>query len=158
MITVFFHLHICVLMLRKDLINANKSIMCVTTILDLVFGGKARRNMSFAVKLRYIFEVNIGCCMGCDFTYDLHAYTWENPTGLARTIRSWLGDGRNQPSLYILVVVIYMTPNILVSMLFLFLCMRRFLESLNVKVITIIRCRYFLLKLTESCRCEPLML
>jgi callose synthase len=118
MITIFFHLHICVLMLRKDLINANKSIMCVTTILDLVFGGKARRNMSFAVKLRYIFEVNIGCCMGYDFTYDLRAYTWENPTGLARTIRSWLGDGRNQPSLYILVAVIYMTPNVHVSMLF----------------------------------------
>lgn len=124
------------LMLRKDLINANESIMCVTAILDLVFGWKARRSMSFAVKLRYVLKL-ISAAAWVVILPVTYAYTWENPTGLARTIKSWLGDGQNQPSLYILAVVIYMAPNILASMLFLFPFMRRFLESSNVKVITI---------------------
>jgi len=124
------------LMLRTDLINANESIMCVTAILDLVFGWKARRSMSFAVKLRYVLKL-ISAAAWVVILPVTYAYTWENPTGLARTIKSWLGDGQNQPSLYILAVVIYMAPNILASMLFLFPFMRRFLESSNVKVITI---------------------
>jgi len=124
------------LMLRKDLINANESIMCVTAILDLVFGWKARRSMSFAVKLRYVLKL-ISAAAWVVILPVTYAYTWENPTGLARTIKSWLGDGQNQPSLYILAIVIYMAPNILASMLFLFPFMRRFLESSNVKVITI---------------------
>jgi hypothetical protein len=136
-IIIFFHLHICVLMLRKDLINANESIMYVTAILDLIFGWKARRNMSFAVKLRYILKL-ICAAAWVVILPVTYAYTWENPTGLARTIKSWLGDGQNQPSLYILAIVIYMAPNIVASMLFLFPFMRRFLESSNVKVITII--------------------
>ncbi|CAD6335282.1 unnamed protein product [Miscanthus lutarioriparius] len=105
-------------------------------ILDLVFGWKARRSMSFAVKLRYVLKL-ISAAAWVVILPVTYAYTWENPTGLARTIKSWLGDGQNQPSLYILAVVIYMAPNILASMLFLFPFMRRFLESSNVKVITI---------------------
>ncbi|AQK80738.1 Putative glycosyl transferase family protein [Zea mays] len=106
-------------------------------ILDLIFGWKARRNMSFAVKLRYILKL-ICAAAWVVILPVTYAYTWENPTGLARTIKSWLGDGQNQPSLYILAIVIYMAPNIVASMLFLFPFMRRFLESSNVKVITII--------------------
>lgn len=116
--------------------NANESIMCVTAILDLVFGWKARRSMSFAVKLRYVLKL-ISAAAWVVILPVTYAYTWEHPTGFARTIKSWLGDGQKQPSLYILAVVIYMAPNILASMLFLFPFMRRFLESSNVKVITI---------------------
>jgi len=105
-------------------------------ILDLVFGWKAKRSMSFAVKLRYVLKL-ISAAAWVVILPVTYAYTWENPTGLARTIKSWLGDGQNQPSLYILAVVIYMAPNILASMLFLFPFMRRILESSNVKVITI---------------------
>ena len=125
------------LMLRKDLINANESIMCVTAILDLVFGWKARRSMSFAVKLRYVLKL-ISAAAWVVILPVTYAYTWENPTGLARTIKSWLGDGQNQPSLYILAVVIYLAPNLLSATLFLFPVIRRALERSNLKVVTFI--------------------
>ncbi|TVU07520.1 hypothetical protein EJB05_40878 [Eragrostis curvula] len=109
----------------------------VQALLDIVFGWKARRSMSFAVKLRYVLKL-VSAAAWVVILPVTYAYTWENPTGLAKTIKSWLGGGQNQPSLYILAVVIYLAPNILASMLFLFPFLRRFLESSNVKVITFI--------------------
>uniref|UniRef100_J3MHU9 1,3-beta-glucan synthase n=1 Tax=Oryza brachyantha TaxID=4533 RepID=J3MHU9_ORYBR len=106
-------------------------------ILDIVFGWKARRSMSFAVKLRYVLKL-ISSSAWVVILPVTYAYTWESPTGLARIIKSWLGNGQNQPSLYILAVVIYLAPNMLAAMLFLFPFLRRFLESSNVKVITFI--------------------
>uniref|UniRef100_A0A0E0AEQ0 1,3-beta-glucan synthase n=1 Tax=Oryza glumipatula TaxID=40148 RepID=A0A0E0AEQ0_9ORYZ len=106
-------------------------------ILDIVFGWKARRSMSFAVKLRYVLKL-ISSSAWVVILPVTYAYTWDSPTGLARIIKSWLGNGQNQPSLYILAVVIYLAPNMLAAMLFLFPFLRRFLESSNVKVITFI--------------------
>lgn len=91
--------------------------------------------MSFAVKLRYVLKL-ISAAAWVVILPVTYAYTWANPTGLARIIKSWLGDGQNQPSLYILAVVVYLAPDILAAMLFLFPFLRRFLESSNVKVIT----------------------
>ncbi|ONK73450.1 uncharacterized protein A4U43_C04F31620 [Asparagus officinalis] len=105
-------------------------------VLDIIFSWKARRSMSFAVKLRYVLKVISGAAwvIILPITY---AYSSENPTGLSRTIKSWLGNGQNQPSLYILAVVIYLSPNMLGLLLFLFPLLRRFLERSNYKVITL---------------------
>lgn len=93
--------------------------------------------MSFAVKLRYVLKL-ISSSAWVVILPVTYAYTWDSPTGLARIIKSWLGNGQNQPSLYILAVVIYLAPNMLAAMLFLFPFLRRILESSNVKVITFI--------------------
>uniref|UniRef100_A0A453Q8C2 1,3-beta-glucan synthase n=1 Tax=Aegilops tauschii subsp. strangulata TaxID=200361 RepID=A0A453Q8C2_AEGTS len=106
-------------------------------ILDIVLSWKARRSMSLAVKLRYILKLLSGAAwvVILPVTY---AYTSDNPTGLNRTIKSWFGDGRNQPSLYILAVVIYLSPNMLAATLFIFPVLRRFLEKSNLKVVALI--------------------
>ncbi|XP_020584055.1 callose synthase 3 [Phalaenopsis equestris] len=103
-------------------------------VLDVILSWKARRSMSYAVKLRYILKVasSVVWVIILPVTY---AYTWENPTGLARTIKGWLGNGQNQPSLYILAVVIYLSPNMLSALLFLFPVVRRFLESSHYKIV-----------------------
>jgi callose synthase len=95
---------------------------------------KARRNMSLAVKLRYILKL-ISAAAWVVVLPVTYAYTWENPTGLARTIKSWLGDGGNQPSLYLLAVAIYLAPNLLSALLFLFPVVRRALERSDFKVL-----------------------
>ncbi|CAL9759672.1 unnamed protein product [Musa acuminata subsp. burmannicoides] len=105
-------------------------------VLDVIFSWKARRRMSFPVKLRYILKV-ISAAAWVIILSVTYAYSWKNPTGLARTIKSWLGDGQNQPSLYILAVVIYLSPNMLAALLFLFPFLRRFLERSNYKIITL---------------------
>uniref|UniRef100_A0A0E0K7D1 1,3-beta-glucan synthase n=1 Tax=Oryza punctata TaxID=4537 RepID=A0A0E0K7D1_ORYPU len=104
-------------------------------ILDIILSWKARRSMSLAGKLRYILKL-ISAAAWVVILPVTYAYTWENPTGLARTIKSWLGDGQNQPSLYILAVVIYLAPNMLSAVLFLFPVLRRALERSNLKVVT----------------------
>ncbi|CAD6241520.1 unnamed protein product [Miscanthus lutarioriparius] len=106
-------------------------------ILDIILSWKARRNMSLVVKLRYILKL-LSAAAWVVVLPVTYAYTWENPTGLARTIKSWLGDGQNQPSLYILAVVIYLAPNLLSATLFLFPVIRRALERSNLKVVTFI--------------------
>jgi callose synthase len=90
--------------------------------------------MSLAVKLRYILKL-ISAAAWVVVLPVTYAYTWENPTGLARTIKSWLGDGGNQPSLYLLAVAIYLAPNLLSALLFLFPVVRRALERSDFKVL-----------------------
>ncbi|KAG0484388.1 hypothetical protein HPP92_008467 [Vanilla planifolia] len=103
-------------------------------VLDAILSWKARMSMSFAVKLRYILKV-VSAAVWVVVLPVTYAYTWENPTGLAKTIKSWLGNGQNQPSLYILAVVIYLSPNMLSALLFLFPFVRRFLESSTYKIV-----------------------
>lgn len=91
--------------------------------------------MSFAVKLRYILKV-ISATAWVIILPVTYAYASESPTGLARSIRSWIGDGQNQPSLYILAVVVYLSPNMLGMLFFIFPFLRRFLERSNYKIIT----------------------
>ena len=91
--------------------------------------------MSFARKLRYVLKL-LSATAWVVILPVTYAYSWASPTGLARIIKGWLGNGQNQPSLYILAVLIYLAPNMLVAILFIFPFIRRSLESSNVKVIT----------------------
>ncbi|KAJ4776414.1 glucan synthase-like 3 [Rhynchospora pubera] len=104
-------------------------------VLDIVLSWKARRSMSLAVKLRYVLKL-ISAAAWVVILPVTYAYSWEHPSGLSRVIKSWLGNGQSQQSLYILAVVVYLSPNILASVLFLFPFIRRFLESSNNSIIT----------------------
>ncbi|KAK8340262.1 hypothetical protein V6Z12_A08G090900 [Gossypium hirsutum] len=90
--------------------------------------------MSFHVKLRYILKVVTAAAwvIVLPVTY---AYTSDNPSGIARTIQSWFGSTSSSPSLFILAVVIYLSPNMLAALLFLFPFVRRFLESSHYKIV-----------------------
>jgi callose synthase len=103
-------------------------------VLDIVFSWKLRRSMSRVVMLRYILKL-ISAAAWVVILPVTYAYSWENPSGLSRTIKSWLGNGQSQQSLYILAVVVYLSPNILASVLFLFPFIRRFLERSDSNII-----------------------
>lgn len=91
--------------------------------------------MSFHVKLRYILKA-VSAAAWVIILPVTYAYTWENPSGLAKTIQSWIGNRQSAPSLYILAVVIYLSPNMLAALLFLFPFIRRFLEGSDYRIIT----------------------
>lgn len=103
-------------------------------VLDVILNWKARRSMSFYVKLRYILKVlsSAAWVIILPVTY---AYTWKSPAGFARTIQSWFGNNSNSPTLFILAVVIYLSPNMLAAVLFLFPFIRRFLERSNYRIV-----------------------
>ncbi|XP_059628840.1 callose synthase 3 [Cornus florida] len=103
-------------------------------VLDVILSWKSAKCMSFHVKLRYILKVVTAAAwlIVLPVTY---AYTWENPPGFAQTIKSWFGNSSKSPSLFILAVVIYLSPNMVAAILFLFPFIRRFLERSNYRVV-----------------------
>ncbi|KAL0287337.1 UNVERIFIED_CONTAM: Callose synthase 3 [Sesamum angustifolium] len=103
-------------------------------ILDVILSWKARRSMSFHVKLRYILKV-VSAAAWVVILPVTYAYTWKNPPGFAQTIKSWFGNSSSAPSLFILAVVIYLSPNLLAALLFLFPFIRRFLERSNYRIL-----------------------
>ncbi|XP_057473920.1 callose synthase 3 isoform X2 [Actinidia eriantha] len=103
-------------------------------VLDFILSWKSRRSMSFHVKLRYVLKV-VSAAAWVIILPITYAYTWENPPGFAQTIKSWFGSNSKAPSLFILATVIYLSPNMLAAILFLFPFIRRFLERSNYRVV-----------------------
>ncbi|XP_048140588.1 callose synthase 3 [Rhodamnia argentea] len=103
-------------------------------VLDVILSWKAQWSMSYFVKLRYILKV-VSAAAWVIILPVTYAYTWENPPGFAQTIKSWFGNGSKSPSLFILAVVIYLSPNMLAALLFLFPSIRRFLERSHYKIV-----------------------
>lgn len=105
--------------------------------LDIIFNWRARRTMEFEVKLRYVLKFTLAALwvVILPVTY---AYTWENPTGIIGAIKNWFGHGRNHPSLFVLAVVIYLSPNMLAAVLFLLPFLRRKLEGSDFKLVRLI--------------------
>ncbi|CAK9174117.1 unnamed protein product [Ilex paraguariensis] len=103
-------------------------------VLDVILSWKARQSMSFHVKLRYVLKV-VSAASWVIILPVTYAYTWRDPPGFAQTIKSWFGNSSNSPSLFILAVVIYLSPNILAAILFLFPFIRRFLERSNYRIV-----------------------
>ncbi|ESW21090.1 hypothetical protein PHAVU_005G040900 [Phaseolus vulgaris] len=99
-------------------------------VLDIVLSWKARNVMSLHVKLRYISKAVLAAAwvIILPVTY---AYSWKNPSGFAQTIKNWFGNGTGSPSLFILAIFIYLSPNILSALLFVFPFIRRYLERSN---------------------------
>ncbi|KAL5832191.1 hypothetical protein ACOSQ4_017545 [Xanthoceras sorbifolium] len=102
--------------------------------LDVILSWKAQQSMSVHVKLRYILKL-VSAAAWVIVLPVTYAYTWENPPGFAQTIKSWFGNGAHRPSLFILAVVIYLSPNMLAAVLFLFPFIRRFLERSNYRIV-----------------------
>ncbi|CAI0440651.1 unnamed protein product [Linum tenue] len=106
-------------------------------VLDIIINWKARQMMSFHVKLRYILKF-VSAAAWVVVLPVTYAYTWRDPSGFAQTIQSWFGSNVSSPSLFILAVVIYLSPNMLAAVLFLFPFIRRFLEQSHYKIVMLV--------------------
>ncbi|KAL7158229.1 hypothetical protein ABFS83_02G128600 [Erythranthe nasuta] len=103
-------------------------------VLDIVMSWKARKSMSSHVQLRYLLKfVSVSAwVIVLPVTY---AYSWKNPSGFAQTIKNWFGNSKGSPSLFIIAVLIYLSPNMLSAVLFLFPLIRRSLERSDYKIV-----------------------
>jgi callose synthase len=90
--------------------------------------------MSLYVKLRYILKV-ISAAAWVILLSVTYAYTWDNPPGFAETIKSWFGSNSSAPSLFIVAVVVYLSPNLLAAIFFMFPFIRRYLERSNYRIV-----------------------
>ncbi|KAG5138789.1 hypothetical protein JHK82_023520 [Glycine max] len=104
-------------------------------VLDVILSWKAQWSMSLYVKLRYILKV-VSAAAWVIVLSVTYAYTWDNPPGFAQTIKSWFGSGGSSaPSLFILAVVVYLSPNMLAAIFFLIPFIRRHLERSNYRIV-----------------------
>ncbi|KAL4576869.1 hypothetical protein LXL04_012969 [Taraxacum kok-saghyz] len=103
-------------------------------VLDVVLNWKARQCMPFYQKLRYLLKV-VSAAAWVVILPVTYAYTSKDPAGLAQTIKGWFGNSSGSPSLFILAVVVYLSPNMLAAVLFLFPFIRRYLESSDYRVV-----------------------
>nr|XP_043619337.1 callose synthase 3-like isoform X2 [Erigeron canadensis] len=103
-------------------------------VLDVAMMWKARFNMSFDVKIRYLLKAFSAAAwvVVLPITY---SYSWNNPSGFEETIKNWFGNGPSSPSVFIIAVVIYLSPNILSGLLFLLPFIRRNLERSDYKIV-----------------------
>ena len=90
--------------------------------------------MSFYVKLRYILKV-ISALAWVIVLSVAYAFSWKDTSGFTQTIKSWFGNSLSSPSFFIVAIVIYLSPNMLSGLLFLFPTIRRYLERSNNKAV-----------------------
>ncbi|KAG2327701.1 hypothetical protein Bca52824_010429 [Brassica carinata] len=104
-------------------------------VLDIALSWKSRHSMSFHAKLRFILKA-IAAAVWVVLMPVTYAYSWRSPSGIAETIKNWLGGhSGSSPSLFIMVILIYLSPNMLSTLLFVFPFIRRYLERSDIKIV-----------------------
>lgn len=112
-------------------------LLIFVAVLDIIMSWKARQSMTLHVQLRYILKAVTAAAwvIVLPVTY---AYSWDNASGFAQTIKGWFGNGSSSPSLFLLAILIYLSPNMLSVVLFLFPFIRRGLERSDYKIVRFI--------------------
>uniref|UniRef100_A0A7N0T6F9 1,3-beta-glucan synthase n=1 Tax=Kalanchoe fedtschenkoi TaxID=63787 RepID=A0A7N0T6F9_KALFE len=103
-------------------------------VLDIILSWKAWNGMSIHVKLRYILKA-VSAAAWVIVLPVTYAYSWKNPPGFAQTIKQWFGNSASSPTLFILAVLIYLSPNMLSLLLFMLPFIRRRLERSNYRIV-----------------------
>ncbi|KAJ6755471.1 LYST-INTERACTING PROTEIN LIP5 DOPAMINE RESPONSIVE PROTEIN DRG-1 [Salix purpurea] len=103
-------------------------------VIDIILMWKARKTMQLYVKIRYVLKV-ISAAAWVIILPVTYAYSWKNPPGIGQTIKKWFGNSPSSPSLFIMAILIYLSPNILSTLLFVFPFIRRILERSNNKIV-----------------------
>ncbi|XP_076911186.1 callose synthase 2-like [Bidens hawaiensis] len=106
-------------------------------VIDLVMMWKARFSMSFHVKLRYVLKA-VSAAVWVIVLPVTYSYSLDNPSGFGETMKNWFGSGSGSPSLFILAIVVYLSPNMLSALLFLFPFVRRYLERSDYRIVRFI--------------------
>ncbi|GAB2216631.1 hypothetical protein Droror1_Dr00024407 [Drosera rotundifolia] len=99
-------------------------------VLDIILSWKARNSMPFYVKLRYILKA-LSAAAWMIVLPVTYAYSWNDNSGVGQTIKSWFGNSGSSPPVLIFAILIYLSPNFLSALLFLFPFIRRYLERSN---------------------------
>ncbi|PON81166.1 Glycosyl transferase [Trema orientale] len=126
-----------------DVFNKVLSIFITAAILnlgqatlDIILSWKARRSMSYYSQLRYALKAITAAAWVIILPVS-YAYGLKNPSGFAQTMKNWFGKGPGSSSVFILAVVIYLAPNMLSVLFFLFPFIRRPLERSNNKILAL---------------------
>ncbi|KAK7333639.1 hypothetical protein VNO80_30416 [Phaseolus coccineus] len=108
----------------------------IQVTLDIILTWNALKNMKFTQLLRYFLKFVVATVWVVVLPI-CYSSSLVNPSGLIKFVTSWAGDWGNQ-SLYTCVVVLYMCPHIVATILFFLPPLRRKLERSNMRILTIL--------------------
>ncbi|CAM8887964.1 unnamed protein product [Rhodiola kirilowii] len=105
-------------------------------MLDIILSFNAWMSLKFTQILRYIMKFAVAAFWAVVLPIG-YSNSVHNPTGLVKFFRSWGGDFRSQ-SFYNYCIALYLLPNILAAIFFLFPPIRRAMERSNWRIVTIV--------------------
>ncbi|KAG8386708.1 hypothetical protein BUALT_Bualt03G0177100 [Buddleja alternifolia] len=143
MIIIAWHQRISNVFLDEDVVRSVLSIFITAAVLnflraslDIILSFNAWRSLKFNQILRYLLKFIVAAfwLVVMPVTYSRSV---DNPTGIIRFFSSLGADWQSQ-SLYDYCVAIYLIPNILAALIFLFPFLRRTMERSNWHIISIL--------------------
>lgn len=93
-------------------------------------------SLKFSQILRYLLKFSVAAFWAVVLPIG-YSSSVQNPTGLVKFFNTWAKDWRNQ-WFYYYAVAIYLIPNILAAVFFLFPPLRKTMERSNWRIITLI--------------------
>ncbi|XP_020523271.1 callose synthase 7 isoform X2 [Amborella trichopoda] len=127
-------------LINEDVFKSVSSIFITAAVLnflqatlDIILSWKAWGSMAYSQILRYILKLVVAAAWVIILPIG-YASSWKYPTGLVKFFSNLSGNWRS-PSFYVVAVVLYMIPNILAVILFMFPPIRRAMEHSNWRII-----------------------
>ncbi|XP_011044775.1 PREDICTED: putative callose synthase 6 isoform X3 [Populus euphratica] len=104
--------------------------------LDIILSFNAWRSLNVTQILRYLLKFIVAAVWAVVLPIG-YSSSVLNPTGLVKFFSTWSMDWQNQ-SFYTYAVTIYLIPNVLAALLFVFPPLRRTMERSNWQIVTLI--------------------
>ncbi|PPS17329.1 hypothetical protein GOBAR_AA03240 [Gossypium barbadense] len=105
-------------------------------VLDVALTFNAWRSFEFNQILRYLLKLIMGAIWVVILPIG-YSISVKNPTGVIKFLKHWTGDMQNQ-SLYNYLIVLYLIPDLLATVLFVLPLLRKKLELSNWRIVTLV--------------------
>jgi callose synthase len=106
----------------------------IQAVLDIVLSYHAYHSLKLLGILRLFLKLLTSAAWFVILTV-CYVHTWSHPSGLIKDIQGWLGKSWENSYLYVAAVVVYLVPNIVGGLFFLFPMLRRWIESSNWRIV-----------------------
>lgn len=108
----------------------------IQAVVDIALSFKARRNMKYTDMLRYVLKVMVAMAWVIVLPV-CYAHSWGDSTGFVSTLKNWFGQSRSL-SLYVTAIIVYLSPDAVSALLFLFPMLRRGIEQSNLRIVQLL--------------------
>ncbi|MBA0628218.1 hypothetical protein Godav_022983, partial [Gossypium davidsonii] len=105
-------------------------------VLDVALTFNAWRSFEFNQILRYLLKLIMGAIWVVILPIG-YSISVKNPTGVIKFLKHWTGNMQNQ-SLYNYLIVLYLIPDLLATVLFVLPLLRKKLELSNWRIVTLV--------------------
>ncbi|PKA48277.1 Callose synthase 5 [Apostasia shenzhenica] len=112
------------------------SLRVLQCILDLVLNFPGRHRAKFTAVMRNFVKILVSVAWAVILPFLYFGSSW--PISLPVDLKKWLGQVKGVPPLYMMAVALYMLPNLLAAVMFIFPMLRRWIENSDWHIIRLL--------------------